>query len=193
MKDIKIRSAIISRSILEKYLDLKTVRGLCDDCDNYKSNWSCPPFTDELDSNYNYAVVIAGRVKIADVIEAEGVSIGEVMTNVFFERRAEFTEWLLQFEELFDGVESVAAGACQMCELCARLDGVTCRHPEKVRPSLEAYGFDVQSLSKHELSMSIEWPAGGTLPEYMTTVGALLINNRETLRQIAHIMKPLEV
>ena len=193
VKNVRIRSAIMSKSVLEEYIDLDTAKELCLDCDNYNSNWSCPPFVLDLDEHYQYAVVIAGSMSISGLIDENEVSIDEAMTTIFFERREEFTQWLLEFETLFPGIRSVAAGVCKNCDVCARTNKMNCRHPNRVRPSLEALGFNIQELTKRELSLDTGWPAGGGLPEDMTAVGALLIRDKETLKQIAHIMRPLEV
>ena len=58
-------------------------------------------------------------------------------------------------------------------EPCARIDGKPCRHPDKVRPSLEAFGFDISKTAKDLLGLEIKWSKGDLIPEYLTLVGGI--------------------
>ena len=63
-------------------------------------------------------------------------------------------------------------GTCPYCGSapCARISGKPCRHPEKVRPSLEAFGFDMSKTAKDLLGLEIKWSQGELIPEYLTLV-----------------------
>ena len=43
-------------------------------------------------------------------------------------------------------------------------------HPAKVRPSLEAFGFDMSKTAKELLGLEIKWSDGVHIPEYLTLV-----------------------
>lgn len=45
-----------------------------------------------------------------------------------------------------------------------------CRHPEKVRPSLEAFGFDISRTLSELFGIRLLWGKDGVIPEYLTLV-----------------------
>jgi len=40
-------------------------------------------------------------------------------------------------------------GGCRLCDVCAKREGLPCRHPGNVLPSLESYGVNVYSTAQH--------------------------------------------
>ncbi|MBR2612397.1 MAG: DUF2284 domain-containing protein, partial [Clostridia bacterium] len=42
----------------------------------------------------------------------------------------------------------LGAGACGVCDICAKVTDEPCRFPERATPSLEAYGVNVYETSK---------------------------------------------
>ncbi len=44
------------------------------------------------------------------------------------------------------------------------------KHPDKVQPSLEAFGFDMVKTAKNVLVLEIKWSKGLLIPEYLTLV-----------------------
>ena len=67
---------------------------------------------------------------------------------------------------------------CPYCgdEPCARISGQPCRHPDWVRPSLEAYGFDIALTAHNLLGIDLKWSQRGLVPEYLTLVGGIFYN-----------------
>jgi methionyl-tRNA synthetase len=63
-------------------------------------------------------------------------------------------------------------GTCPYCggAPCARIEGKPCRHPSKVRPSLEAFGFDMGKTAQDLLGLEIKWSHDEFLPEYLTLI-----------------------
>lgn len=56
---------------------------------------------------------------------------------------------------------------------CTRPEGLPCRHPDRVRPSLEACGFDIGRTTSELFGIELKWGAEGKLPEYLTLVCGL--------------------
>ncbi len=52
----------------------------------------------------------------------------------------------------------------------ARIEGKPCKHPDKVQPSLEAFGFDMVKTAKNVLGLEIKWSKGLLISEYLTLV-----------------------
>ena len=63
-------------------------------------------------------------------------------------------------------------GSCLYCPegTCTRPEAKPCRHPELVRPSLEACGFDIARTTSELFGIELKWGTDGSLPEYLTLV-----------------------
>lgn len=57
---------------------------------------------------------------------------------------------------------------------CTRREGLPCRYPDKVRPSLESMGFDIGKTAKELFGLELKWASYGMLPEYYVLVGAVM-------------------
>ena len=62
---------------------------------------------------------------------------------------------------------------------CTRNCGTPCRHPEKVRPSLEAFGFDIAKTLAELFNIELLWGKDGKLPEYLVLVSGFFHNEYE--------------
>lgn len=63
---------------------------------------------------------------------------------------------------------------CMLCpDGCTRMTGKPCRHPKKMRYSLEAAGFDVTAISHDMLGIDLEWSEDGSLSRRITLVTAV--------------------
>ena len=51
---------------------------------------------------------------------------------------------------------------------CSCIEGKACKHPDKVQPSLEAFGFDMVKTAKNVLGLEIKWSKGLLIPKYLT-------------------------
>ena len=51
-----------------------------------------------------------------------------------------------------------------------RPEAKPCRHPELVRPSLEACGFDIARTTSELFGIELKWGSDGLMPEYLTLV-----------------------
>lgn len=64
-------------------------------------------------------------------------------------------------------------------EYAAESDLFSCRHPDKVRPSLEAFGFDLMKTSENLLGIKMVWGMDGMMPEYLTLVCGVFYDRKE--------------
>ena len=142
----------------------------CQQCKNYNRRYGCPPFDDEtLSLVEDYEKVRIMGVKIIPNNKQLPLSAAnDLMKPVI----TEMNEELLELEKFLGGYAFGFVGTCPYCggAPCARISGKPCRHPEKVRPSLEAFGFDMSKTAKDLLGLEIKWSQGELIPEYLTLV-----------------------
>ena len=103
--------------------------------------------------------------------EQEGLSLSEAGRLMRPERKR-IEARLLDMERRIGGRSFAYVGTCLHCPegSCTRLDGNPCRHPDRVRPSLEACGFDVGRTARELFGIELKWGVEGRMPEYLTLV-----------------------
>ena len=124
-------------------------RAMCEQnaCGQYGRRWMCPPDVGEIDGliasaqTYGKALVFQTVTPVADSYDFEGMMEAEKRHN---EVGALIAGRILP---LPGGALRLGAGACLLCERCAKLDDVPCRHPKEAVSSLEAYGIAVSELA----------------------------------------------
>lgn len=166
---------------IARFRDKARFLELCKMCPNFGNSWGCPPFdfdTEEYLTRYRYAHLIATRITPF----TKGISLEKVGELIRPERlRMEMI--LLDMERKYGGRAFAFTGKCIYCEdePCTRPCNKPCRHPDKVRPSLEAFGFNIDMTLKELFGMELLWGKDGKVPEYLVLVGALFHNNDSSL------------
>lgn len=161
---------------LARFHNPTEVWGYCRECGNYGKQWGCPPFDFDVVerlSKYHNLRVIATKITLHD----KGILPCEI-NNLLRPERVRLEAELLRMESDYSALASTYIGECLHCAngCCARLEGKACCHPELVRPSLEAYGFDVAKTVSELFEIELKWSADGSLPEYIVLVCGLFYN-----------------
>lgn len=144
--------------------------GLCRQCPNYGKSWGCPPFGFDAEAElrrYRYAHLIAVKI----IPEEKDIPIGEVQKLILPERMR-LEQELLDLEKRIGGRSFAYIGKCLHCPDggCTRSRGLPCHHPELVRPSLEAFGFDISLTLSELFGIRLIWGKNGMIPEYLMLV-----------------------
>ena len=158
---------IMENKIIEKVIDLgafkasvisaeeiktdKMFRELCEAnaCGMYGKCYMCPPDIGDVEvlmaklRDYRFALVYQTVTALEDSFDFEGMT----------EARIEANRIALKLRSAFDeiGIKNVlhlSAGACGICETCAKRTGEPCRCPDLAMASLEAFGINVNELAK---------------------------------------------
>lgn len=148
----------------------------CQECPNYGKVWACPPFSSGgLVDLREYSTVRLFAVKITPTESGLPISSAQKM---ILPERMRVEEKLREMERSTGGRAFAFAGSCLYCTegSCTRLKGEKCRHPELVRPSLEAYGFDLGKTASELFGFPLVWGNDGHLPEYLTLICGLFYN-----------------
>lgn len=167
------------KDFMDGFRDFGRVRGYCRSCRRYGKCWACPPYgfdEKELLEQYSEIKLIATKIT-----PSEGVCLTpEMSEKLIREERIRLDRQLIAAEKQHNGQQgqnarAFFAGTCLLCPLeeCTRSKDAPCRHPEAVRPSLEAMGFDVVRTCSELLGIPMQWGKDGKSPEYLVLVSAL--------------------
>lgn len=109
-----------------------------------------------------YATALLTVTKI--VPQKQGLPSSEAGRLILPERRR-LEQQLLGMERQYGGLSFAYVGTCLHCPegTCTRPDGKPCRHPELVRPSLEACGFDIGKTTAELFGIDLKWGTDGQI------------------------------
>lgn len=128
-----------------------SLRQLCEmnSCGMYGKNWMCPPALGEVDDliartrDYKYALVYQTIGELEDSFDYEGMEkAGEIQNAVTYGIEDDMVSLPIS------SFLHLAAGDCKLCPTCSKIEDEPCRHPDKARPSLSAYGVFVSKLAE---------------------------------------------
>lgn len=151
-----------ARAYINGYLSIEQSMQACRSCPSYGTVWSCPPlpgtYPGILD-RFSEVILIGMTVKGED---SDGsISYGD-LDLLSLPKRLETAKRLLRWEKEYGGRSFSTIGKCVFCgnKPCSRLSDLPCRHPELVRPSLEAVGFDLVRSADEILGIPLAWSGG---------------------------------
>ena len=163
----------------ERYQDRERFIGYCQECPRYDTVWSCPPldfYVDEYLDRFTWVNVVGAKVVLSQKVVDEADTAEKVKTvgwEIVSAVKLELEEKMRQLEKQVPGSVSLSSGGCNLCKECSRKEGKPCRMPEKMRYSLDAFGFDLSAITKDMLGIDILW-CKDRLPEYFTLIHGLL-------------------
>lgn len=177
----QINSSDVTRMIREvaapdyivRYRDLSQFLNYCHACPSFGKTYKCPPIAGEWDidfTQFSTAHIFVDKITIP---AKTPVTAAETITKPI---RIRLEQELLAYEQSIGGRAfcCTATDGCDFCDApCSRLTGTSCRHPELVRPSLEAYGFDLTKTLFDLFGIELHWSQNGMLPDYIVLVGAV--------------------
>jgi len=173
---------------LDKYVDVDTFLQACKACPNYEKIWSCPTYDfDVIEYWKKYKTLELTAIKIIFDEAVAGKKLTkeeqeEITKNSIWEVKAQLAEELYEREKAVPGSISLSAGSCTLCKgagahaegFCSRLKGEPCRHPDKMRYSIESLGGNVGTTLSELMEIELEWIQEGRMPSYFVLVSGLL-------------------
>lgn len=157
----------------------------CRVCPNYNMVWSCPSLSFNVDdylAEFNWVHVLCAKINLSDHIIVEADTPEKIKTvgwEILSEVKRDMDEKLRRMEKRIPGSVSLSSGGCRLCKACSRRDSQPCRQPDKMRYSLDAFGFDLSAITKDMFAIDILW-CKDRLPNYFTLIHGLLTKD-ETL------------
>lgn len=179
------------------YRDTEKFMAFCRQCECYGNCWACPPYDfdpEEYVSGYHTVFIIGTKIVPDEIIRNACIDPEKSKTTgkqILAEVRKVIDKKLLQLEQQYPGSKAFFAGTCFFCPAgeCPRKKGEPCVHPDKVRPSLEAFGFDIGKTTAELLHMDLKWSRDARLPEYFTLVSGLFTPSADALDAITNTFK----
>ncbi len=156
------------------YRDVERFLQCCRACPNYAHTWACPPFVPScptLFSPDDTLLLVGTKLTPDDVTRRQATTTEQrdaILHALIHDAIGEVERIHRQWESELPGSRAYLFSACQLCEPlpCSRGEGKPCRHPDKVRPSLEALGFNLAQTADELLGTPLLWSSDHSLPAY---------------------------
>lgn len=137
---------------LSRYRRVEDFAACCRACGEYGRTWACPPLAPGIEDAltlHRHALIICCEAQLTP---------GDDATAAFRRLREPLDRRLIALEGRTAGTALTFGGSCRRCpQGCTRPSGQPCRHPEEVRPSLEALGFDITATLTDLFGTSLSW------------------------------------
>lgn len=175
-------ASMAADEFVRRYRDVERFDALCTQCPSYGNMWCCPPFGCDprtFSDGFKTVTMIATTIEfdqaIYDACQGAREKSREVSREAMKEVWSGLLPELLKRERERPGSRAFTF-RCSLCpEGCTRPEGKPCPHPDIMRHSLEAVGFDVSAAAHDMLGIVLEWSADGSLTKRITIVTALMI------------------
>ncbi len=174
---VKTREVTLSvEEYLSRFRNAELFIKRCMECRNYNRNWSCPPYSHDIPAElrqYSHITITATTI----TPKKKNLPLSE-WNSIVGPERERVEKHLLAMEKERGGRAFGFGGTCSYCpeDECTRPKGLPCRHPELVRPSLEAYGFDISKTLAELFDIELVWGEEGFMPEYITLVSGCMFD-----------------
>lgn len=134
----------------DKLIFSKGVRDLCEmnSCGHYGKTWACPPGVGTLEEcekkilSFQQVFVFTTKHDLEDSYDFEGMKKGKEKHDEICEQVTDYFRTLTT-----DDILILSGESCSRCSKCTYPDA-PCRFPEKLAPSVESYGIEVNRLAR---------------------------------------------
>lgn len=181
------RAVINADEYIRKYRDEEKFIGFCRACRHFSKTWSCPPFLHDEEKSldgFSLAIIFGTRLKIgSDLYEQcfEMEACKKIVYRLIEQERKRIDARLLELENEYPNSRAFYAGTCYLCgkRPCTRADNKPCRYPRQMRPSLEAFGFDIGATTEHLLGVTLDWGSRGKPLRHITLISGFFTNSMD--------------
>ena len=169
----RFEKTLSAQDYIKNYREEDFFIKFCMECPQYNNSWTCPPFEKDLVAELRkYDNLI---IRIVKVIPQNKNLPFNLSRKLLLPERIRNDKELRQLERKYNGTAFSYVGSCLYCRegTCTRPSGLSCRHPDKAKPSLEGLGFNVVKTIKDLFEIDILWGKEGKIPDYLILVSAL--------------------
>lgn len=189
--DIICRGILIEDvSVLNKFYQQEMIIKACrEGCPNYGKKWSCPPFSKpyyELLNGYDRIVLISLSTDMDGYLDIKNKYTAIKAANVTLKNIVE--KIAREVETEMDGY-ALLSGSCRCCRPCACKNHQKCKHPDKMRYSIEAAYLNVKDMCRDLLGFELLWYEKKVLPKYTSAVSLVFFNGEFEKESLLKIVK----
>lgn len=173
------QTILAADEFISRYRDVERIRGFCQACPGYGKSWSCPPFDFDartVSDGFRTVRLMCTTITFDEATRAtcqtpeQSAAVGRAAMD---EVCKDLLPRLYELEREVPGSRCFTY-RCVLCpEGCTRPEGKPCRHPQQLRHSLEAVGFDIVAMTRDLLGIDLEWSTDGSLPKHLNLITAL--------------------
>lgn len=159
----------------QNYQDIGNYLAYCKACPNYNTVWSCPPLPFDAAAyleKFPWMYVVGAKINLSPetIKQADTAEkVKDMGWNIVVEVKLAMEEKMRKLEAKLPGSMALSSGGCNLCSVCSRGEGTLCRWPDKMRYSLDAFGFNLTAITREMLGIEIQW-CQDRLPNYFTLV-----------------------
>ncbi len=181
------RAVINADEYIRKYRNEEKFIGFCRACRHFSKTWSCPPFLHNEEKcldGFTLAIIFGTLLKIGSNLYEQCFEIEickKIVYRLIEQERKRIDTRLLQLEIEYPKSRAFYAGTCYLCgkRPCTRVTNKPCRYPQQMRPSLEAFGFDIGATSEHLLGLKLDWGSPGKPLRHITLISGFFTNTMD--------------
>lgn len=164
---VKIRKELFSRMCEES-------------CRNFDKKYCCPPYAprfEEFVRSYDRLLVVLFTLSLNQLNGFNYLDYHKLrIANIVLKSRIE--RFMRCLDEVFK-TRFLSTGACRLCKPCKCKIGEPCKHPNKMRYSLESVGVDCDYLSRELFNIPLLWYEDKKAPEYTSVICAIPIKENK--------------
>ncbi|WP_171594531.1 DUF2284 domain-containing protein [Marinifilum caeruleilacunae] len=171
--EIQFKELEIAKADILPFLNKAEFNSYCiKGCPNHNEKWTCPPNCPDFEI---YAQPFS-KIKLFLFFSATKQFHFLSEENRSLESYNFIKEELQYFLREQEGTEGkmIAANSCEICSPCALNKGKKCYFPGKIRYNLVAFGFNVGKIMTDLFQHELKWAKENKIPEYVSSVGAIL-------------------
>lgn len=187
---IKVKGKVIDDiSVFRNYYEREKVENACKEgCPNYCNKWSCPPYAKSFlnsGKDYSKACLLCFSTEMEYYSDIKNKYLAVKAANVTLKTLIE--KCARSIEEYTNGY-SLLSGSCRLCKPCHCKIKQPCKHPDKMRYSMEATGLNVQKLCFDFLEHSLLWYENKKVPQYTSVAVLILFNQHVDINELSAII-----
>lgn len=172
--DFKVEVLTTIMDVCDLVIDYDALAERCKlGCKNYNTKYCCPPNSPHFETVCNdFKKIVVNVLKVDMTSYKKAFHSVRMVNNVQKSIQRKLINPLVTNEEFV-----LENGSCRLCKQCTMIDNLPCKHPDKMRFSLEATGINVNELCITAFGFALDWHKNGKSPDYLCVVSGVLSHN----------------
>ncbi|MBR9677659.1 hypothetical protein GOV04_05965 [Candidatus Woesearchaeota archaeon] len=161
---VQSKDVIVKKTLFEKMC----LQG----CSNYNNKYSCPalsPNFKEYTKEHDKLFILMMSMNLNQLLDYKEYLKLQLGNSVL---KSQVEKLMRSLEKKYN-TKFLSTGSCRLCKPCKKKNSLPCKHPTKMRFSLEALGVDCDYLTTTLFNKPLLWYKNKKAPTYTLVVCAL--------------------